>query len=182
MGALYLPAGLAASAGEPSASPQQATAILTTAGNQSVIVNGASANSGATIMPGAVIETPSGVGASLSFPGHFKLDLSPGAKVSVEFDGDSIKVTVIQGCVVLHTMKGTTGEIDTSKGEAGKTDGSKDLRLDICDPSIATAPAAVASTGGLSETGGVLIGAAGMATAILVPILAGGKNPSNSAP
>ena len=67
-------------------------------------------------------------------------------------------------------------------GEAGKTNSSKGGRLDICDPSIATAPASAEPTGGLSETGGVLIGAAGMAAAILVPILTGGNNPSNSAP
>ena len=182
MGAMYLPSGLAASAGDPSASPQQATAVLTTSGNQSVIVNGANANSGATIMPGAVIETPAGVGASLSMPGHFTLDLAPGAKVSVEFDGNSIKVTVLQGCVVLHTTKGTSGEVDTSRGEAGKTAGTKGGRLDICDSTVATAPASAEPTGGLSQTGGVLIGAAGMTAAILIPILTGGNNPSNSAP
>ena len=182
LGLLYLPVSLAAS-GNSSSAPlsQQATAILTTGNNQPVTLNGASAISGATVMTGAMIETPDQVGAALGIPGHFTLDIAPRAKVSVEFDLKGIKVNVIQGCVVLHTKKGTTGELDTSKGTAATADGSKDARLDICDPSIATAPAAVA-TGGLSQTGGVLIGAAGMASAIIVPLLSGGNNPSPAAP
>jgi hypothetical protein len=184
IGLLYLPVSLAASANSPSApslAPQQATAILTTGSNRPVTLNGASAISGATVMTGAMIETPDQVGASMSIPGHFTLDIAPNAKVSVEFGSNGIKVNLIQGCVVLHIKKGTTGEIDTSKGVVATADGSKDARLDVCDPSIATAPAA-AATGGLSQTGGVLIGAAGMGAALLIPILTGGKNPSPGGP
>jgi hypothetical protein len=83
---------------------------------------------------------------------------------------------------VLHTKKGTTGEIDTSNGVAGTADGTKDARLDVCDPSIATAPAAAAAPGGLSQTGGVLIGAAAMGAAVLIPIFGGGGNPSPAGP
>lgn len=185
IGLLYLPVSLAApakSVGAPSALPQQATAVLTIGNNQSIMVNGASTLSGATVMTGAMLETPDRISASLSIPGHFTLDIAPNAKLSVEFTTDGIKVNLIQGCVVLHTTKGTTGEIDTSRGVAGKTDGSKNDRIDVCDPSIATAPAAVATAGGLSQTGGVLIGAAAMGTAVLVPILTGGSNPSPGAP
>ena len=183
MGLVYLPVGLAAAAGTasaPSLLPQQATAILTTAGNRPVTVNGASAVGGTTIMTGAIIETPGQVGASISLPGHFSLDIAPGAKVSVEFDRNGIKVNLIQGCVVLHTEKGTTGEIDTSKGVSGTAAGSKDARLDVCDPSIATAPAAAA--GGLSTGAKVAIIAAAAGVVALIPILTGGNNPSPGAP
>ena len=180
IGQLCLPVSFAESAGNGNASPQEATAILTTAGNQSIMVNGASTISGATIMTGAMIETPGQVGASISMAGHFSLDIAPGAKLSLEFDRGRIKVNVIQGCVVLHTQKGTTGEIDTSKGVSGTAAGSKDARLDVCDPSIATAPAAAAAPGG--QTGAVLIGAVAMGAAVLIPILTGGNNPSPGAP
>ncbi|HEV7744969.1 MAG TPA: hypothetical protein VGO56_08225 [Pyrinomonadaceae bacterium] len=184
IGLLYLPASLAATAkgSAPSPFPQQATAVLTTGNNQSIIVNGASASSGATIMTGAMLETPDQIGASMSIPGHFTLDITPNAKLSVEFTANGIKVNLIKGCIVLHTKKGTTGEIARSNGVVGTADGSKDARLDVCDPSIATAPAAAAETGGLGQTGGVLIGAAAMGSSILIPILTGGDNPSRSAP
>src|SRR5438477_5929861 len=50
--------------------PPQAAAVLTTQGNQPITVNGASATSGATILSGAMIETPGGVSATVSIPGH----------------------------------------------------------------------------------------------------------------
>lgn len=181
---MTLPVGFTAAAGNtsvPSLLPQQTTAILTTAGNQPVTVNGTSATGGTTILTGATIETPDQVGAAMSLPGHFSLDIAPRAKVSVEFDRNGIKVNLIQGCVVLHTTKGTTGEIHTSRGVAGKTDGSKDDRLDVCDPSIATAPAAAAG-GGLGTGGKVAIVAAIAGAAALIPILTGGSDPSPSAP
>jgi hypothetical protein len=184
IGLLGLPTSLAASANSaaPSLFPQQATAVLTTGNNQTIMVNGTSSSSGATIMSGATLETPDQIGASMSIPGHFTLDIAPNAKLSVEFTANGIKVNLIKGCIVLHTKKGTTGEIDTSRGVIGTADGSKDARLDVCDPSIATAPAAAAEAGGLSQTGGVLIGAAAMGAAVLVPILTGGNNPSPANP
>ena len=184
IGLMYLPISLAATAksGAPPIVPQQATAVLTTGNNQPIIVNGANSISGATIMTGAMLETPDRVGASMSIPGHFTLDIAPNAKLSVEFTTNGIKVNLIKGCIVLHTKKGTTGEIETSRGVVGTADGSKDARLDVCDPSIATAPAAAAETGGLSQTGGVLIGAAAMGAALLVPVFTGGDNPSPDTP
>ena len=180
-----LPTSLAATAKSGAASlfPQQATAVLTTGNNQPIMVNGTSTGSGATIMTGAMLETPDQIGASMSIPGHFTLDIAANAKLSVEFTAGGIKVTLIKGCVVLHTKKGTTGEIISSSGTVlGTANGSKDARLDVCDPSIATAPAAAATAGGLSQTGGVLIGAAAMGAAVLIPILTGGNNPSPARP
>lgn len=182
IGQMYLPASLAGAGGNTNASSQQAGAMLTTTGNKPITVNGASAISGATIITGAEVETPTQVGATMNIPGRFSLDIAPNAKVTVDFDSNGIKVNVIRGCVVLHTKKGTTGEIDTSKGVAATADGSRDARLEICDPSIAAPPVVAATTGGLSQTGGVLVGAAGMGAAILIPILSGGRNPSPGAP
>lgn len=171
MGQLYVPASFAQT--------NQVTAILTTGNNQPVNVNGASTISGATIVSGAAIETPDQVGASLSLPNHFTLDIAPRANVSVTFAQNSISVNVIKGCVVLHTKQGTTGEIVTSQ-KSEKADGSKDARLDLCDPSIATAPAAAA--GGLSAGEKIAIIGALVGALALIPILKGGSNPSSFAP
>lgn len=181
-GLMYLPLSLAESAGSLSGSPQQASAILSTGNNQPITVNGASAISGATIMTGATIETPDQVGASVSIPGHFTLDIAAKASLSVEFGPNSIKVNLIKGCVVLHTKKGTTGEIDTSQGVVGRADGSKDARLDVCDPSLAAAPIpAAAAGGGLGSTGAIVMAAAADA-GLIIWVISGGSNPSPHAP
>ncbi|HSS20320.1 MAG TPA: hypothetical protein VLL54_09605 [Pyrinomonadaceae bacterium] len=169
---VYAPVGLAQSG-------PQVTAILTTGNNQPINVNGASAISGATVVSGASIETTDQVGGSLSLPNHFTLDISPRSSVVVTFDQNGIKVNLIKGCVVLHTKRGTTGEIDTARG-AVKADGTKDDRLEVCDPSIATAPAAAA--GGLTTGEKIAIIGAIVGALALIPILKGGSNPSPGAP
>ena len=184
----YLPASFADSRAESNANanpvslaaPQQAAAMLTTVGNKPITVNGANAISGATIMTGAMIETPDQVGATVNLPGHFSLEISPNAKLTADFSLGGIKVNLIQGCVVLNTKKGTTGEIDNSRGVVGKSDGSKDARLEVCDPSIATAPAAASA--GLGAGGKIAIVAAIVGVVALIPILKGGGNPSPGSP
>jgi hypothetical protein len=112
---------------------QGASASLTTRQNKPVSVNGTDAITGATIVSGALIETPGQVGASVNIPGHAILDIEPDAKLIMEFDQNgNPKVTLREGCVTLHTKKGTTGEIDTIHGVAGKTDPAKDGVLRVC--------------------------------------------------
>lgn len=160
--------------------PQQATAMLTTGGNLPITLNGARATSGATVLTGAMIETPDQVVATVNLPGHFSLEISPNAKLSTDFSLSGIKVNLIQGCVVLNTKKGTTGEIATSRGVVAKADGSKDERLEVCDPSIATAPAAASA--GLGPGGKIAIAAAVIGAIALIPIINGGENPSPGSP
>lgn len=176
VGQMYLPVSLAGSAGNASAPAPQASAILTTAGNKPISINGANAISGATVLTGAAVDTPAEVGATVNLPGHFSLEISANAKLTMEFDLKGIKVNLIRGCVVLHTKKGNTGEIDTAKGVIGTADGSKDARLDVCDPSIATAPAAAA--GGHTLRNIAIIGAA----LLLIPIIPRGNDPSPPTP
>lgn len=180
----YVSVSLAESAGNGNTSappPQQVGAVLTTGNNQPITVNGASTISGATIMTGATIETPDQIGASLSIPGHFTLDITPKASLSVEFDQNGIKVNLVKGCVVLHTKKSTNGEIDTANGAANKADGSRDTRLEICDPTIATAPAAAAGATEMGLGGKIaIIGA--FVGLVSIPLLGGGANPSPGGP
>jgi hypothetical protein len=179
-GVMYLPVSFAAPASDASFLPQSG-AILTTGNNQPIMVNGVNAITGATVMSGAAIETPDQVGASLSIPGHFTLDIAAKASLSVEFTADGIKINLIKGCVVLRTTKGTSGEIVTSQGVVGRADGTKDARLEVCDPSVKSAPAAAASTG--IGTGAVIAIIAALAGGIaIIPILTGGDNSSPGIP
>lgn len=164
--------------------PQQ-IGSLTTQGNKPISLNGATAISGATVVTGANIETPAGVGATVSLSDLGSLQIDANTKLTLEFQRGSVKVMLLQGCVTLHTKKGTTGEIDTAQGVAGKTDPAKDGVLKTCAPgSVATAPAAAAGKGGLFGLGTAATIAiiAGGATGVILPIITGGSNSSPQAP
>ena len=171
---VYLTVSFAGPGGNPSVSPQRSPAILTTSRNMPISVNGATAVSGATILTGATVETPDQVGATISIPGNFSLEIEPNAKLTMAFDSTAIKVTLIRGCVELHTKKGTSGEIVNVSGQSrGKSDPARDGVIDVCEPrrGIGT-PATVA-----------IVGAGAAALAIILASGGGrGSNPSPSAP
>ena len=159
----------------------QAAAVLTTQGNKPITVNGASTTSGATILTGAMIETPSDVSATISIPGHGTLMIPAGTKLTLQYDqAGNIRVTLLQGCVVLNTKKGTLGEVANAQGTLGKADGGNDATIDTCQ--TITSPAA-AGGGGLSTGAKVAIAAAvigGGSAAFLFGFR--GSNPSPSSP
>lgn len=159
----------------------QASAVLTTQGNKPIAVNGASATSGATILTGAMIETPGDVSATISIPGHGTLLIPANTKLTLQYDqAGTIQVTLVQGCVVLNTKKGTRGQVENAQGTLGTSDGSNDATIDTCQ--TRTIPAAV-SGGGLSTGAKVAIAAAvigGGSTALAFALR--GSNPSPSSP
>jgi len=189
------------------AGPQQFTAILTTRGNRPITINGVSAIGGATILTGAVIETPDQVGATVNLGSLGTLDVAPNTRLILEFDQNAnVRVTLVQGCAILRARKNTTAEVATSQGTAGITDPATGGVLDICFPPGASSPTvnsgaaasagagaggtvatagAAAAGGGISETTGVIIGAIGegaMMTAVLVVPCKRGRNPSPGVP
>lgn len=170
--------------------PQQATGILTTRGNKPIAMNGASAISGATVVSGTNIETPEGVGATVSLGTLGSLDISPKAILSLTFDRNgNVKVLLSEGCVVLHTKKNTTGQIDTVDGMIGKSDPTKDDVLRVCSKRGAVPPPGIGGSGGaatgISTTTKAVIGvvAAGavIAAVIIVPCRRG-RNQSPGEP
>jgi hypothetical protein len=101
-------------------------ARLTTKGNLPITVNGASATSGYSIATDATIETPANVNATVNLGPLGTLDIEPGTKIKLEFDGDcntppvpnasapsaqlqkcSVKVTIFAGCVTARNKKGS---------------------------------------------------------------------------
>ena len=186
---VYLGASVAGSrsaSGGKAAAPQQAGAVLTTAGGKPISVNGADATTGATIVSGALVETPGLVTATINIPGHAMLDISADTKLTLEFDQNgNPKVMLREGCVTLHTTKGTTGEIDTSAGVAGKTDPAKDGVLRVCFPRGATAPTVGAGGAGGGGLGGGAIAAiviGGTGAAIGIGLGLRGDNPTPATP
>lgn len=164
----------------PASQMQDPAGILTTVGNKPVTVNGASSITGTTILSGATIETPDGVGATVSLGMRGALEMEQKAKVTLTFQADSIKVMLLEGCVTLRATKGTTGEIETSIGAVGKTDPKTGGVLRVCHPDSVKEAAAVAAVGGLGRLATLAV--IGGPAAAIIPVIAPGSNPSNSNP
>jgi len=181
---------------EPVAVPQQIVARLTTRNNQPVIVNGLSANTGASILTGATIETGADQSATVNLGPLGSLDIAPNTKLVLTYDDQgNVKAVLVYGCAILTAKKKTNGEIATEQGTAGKTDPVAGGVLNVCFPQGATAPTinttpasvpAAASGGG----GGGLFGlgkaatiaiVAGIGAAALTPLWFQ-DNPSGSNP
>ena len=151
--------------------PPKTTGILTTQGNSGITVNGTRSISGATILSGASIETPAGVRAAVSLVGQGSFEIEPSTKLTVEFDQSGAKAMLTEGCLKLTTKKGTTGEISTPQGSAGKTDPVQDGKLETC-PRRSAAPIVAGGAGGLFSLGSaaaVSIIAEGV-TDVVVPV------------
>ncbi len=99
----------------------QISGKLITSGNLPVTINGNSTQGGATILSGAVIETPANVTATIQVGDLGVVELQPGSIAVIDFTSNTIKVTLRQGCVTLDTNKGTSGSIVDSKGMAFTT-------------------------------------------------------------
>jgi hypothetical protein len=187
----------------PEAVPAALMGVLTTTNNKPITINGASATSGATIPSGVTIETPSGVGATIRLGRLGSICIAPNTKLSLEFDqqGNLVKVTVTEGCVILRTSKNVGGEINGAQGTLGQIAAATGGRVDVC----AKAGAAPAINQGAALDAGagasaVDCGAAGAATApptgippgvaaafiggsaVGLYLLFRGSNPSPSAP
>jgi hypothetical protein len=135
---VYVSVGFADTTPEPKtkATIAQLMGVLTTRDNKAVTVNGAAAATGASLLTGAVIETPDGVGATLRLAGLGSICIAPGSRVTVEFDqqgnAGTIKVTVATGCVILNTQQNTTGSVITPEGVAGQTGPTTIGSIDVC--------------------------------------------------
>lgn len=159
---------------------QGSAGILTTVGNKPISVNGTAAITGATILSGAGIETPEGVGATVSLAPLGSLEMEQNSKVTLTFQTGSIKVLLLKGCVTLHANQGVLGEIDTEKDTVSKTDPKEDGVLRVCHPDSVKLASAAATAGGLGKLATLAI--LGVPAAAIIPAVGGGSNPSNSLP
>ncbi len=159
---------------------QGSVGILTTVGNKPITVNETQSITGATILSGAGIETPEGVGATVSMAQLGSLDMEQNSKVILTFQSGGIKVILLKGCVTLHANKGVTGEIETAKDTSSKTDPKDDGVLRVCHPDSVKLASAAAAAGGLGKLATAAI--IGVPAAVLIPVITPGSNPSDSNP
>ena len=135
----------------PAQTGGQFTAKLTTTGGKPILVNGTSLGSGGTILSGATIDVPDGVGATIDLGPLGQLDLAPNTTVALDFSGGQVKVKIVRGCAILRTKKGTNGEISTEQGVAATNDSKKDGIADVCFPP--GAPSALVNQGAAANAG-----------------------------
>jgi hypothetical protein len=153
---LGVAAGFAESsvASSVSATVPQLLGVLTTRDNKPILVNGANAVTGATIPSPASVETPDGVGATIRVGALGSICIAPNSKVTVEFDRQgnvgTVKVTITEGCVILNTLKDTTGFVITPQGTAGQTGPATSGSIDVCSRPGA---AAVVNQGAAADAG-----------------------------
>ncbi|HYY59376.1 MAG TPA: hypothetical protein VE842_18760 [Pyrinomonadaceae bacterium] len=105
---------------------------LTTRNNQPIIINGTNVASGGTVLSGSTIETPDNVGASIDLGPLGILDIAPNTRLKLEFDENgNVKVTVIQGCVILRAKENVNAEVATEQQTVAQND-KKERGLDVC--------------------------------------------------
>jgi hypothetical protein len=157
-------------------------ARLTTKGNLPISVNGISASSGESVANESVIETPVNVDAIVDLGPLGSLDIEPGTKIKLEYDGNcvpgsanasgsqgaalqkcSVKVTVYAGCASAHYNQGAYFKVVTKQevpiNETDKNRKNAGTFRACAGGAGAPAGAAAAGQGGLSNTAKVAIAA-----------------------
>lgn len=138
---------------------QDGAGRLRTTGNKQIDVNGNPAPAGTTIISGASLSTPEGVGATVDLPGLGRVNMSPNSRLSINYTASGVDVTMTSGCATLDlTNANANGSITSPKGEATRTSASQ-RHLDVCYTDGAAAPivnqGAAAGAGAAGGTGGV---------------------------
>jgi hypothetical protein len=126
---------------------------LTTKNNQPVTVNGLSANTGASIVSGATIETGADQSATVDLGPLGSLNIAENTKVVLTFDEQkNVKALIMAGCVTLKASAGTNGEIANQQASLGRTDPTVGGVLNNCSQQPLPAPA-TGEQGGLFGLG-----------------------------
>ena len=154
--------------------PQQVVARLTTRNNQSILVNGLSAATGASILTGATIETGADQSATVNLGPLGSLDIAPTTKLVLTYDDQgNVKAVIAYGCAILTAKKKTSGEIATEQGSAGKTDPAAGGILNVCFPQGAAAPTVTNTLPTTAPAAGGGGGLFGLGKAATIAIVAG---------
>ena len=167
-----------------------ATAILTVRNTGVITINGAIATSGATILSGAALETDVRVAATISLGSRETVEIAPSTTLTLAFaQKDTFKVILVKGCVSLHALKGTVGEIGTPQGFGQKTDPNTGGIPSFCfPPSADRVPEAIKDRVGfdglfgLGKSAALAIIAGRIGATEGVAVVRRGSNPGPSAP
>jgi hypothetical protein len=180
----------------PTPPPQANGGRVITRNNQTVTVNGNVVGNGATVLPGAIVETGDKVAAAINLGPLGSIEIAPNTKIKIEFSNGQIKVTIIEGCAIVKNKQGVYAQVFTDKGQVASNDGiqKRAAVTDVCYPP--GAPNAIVNQGAAANAGAGaaavssnikklelfgIFGGGGLAIALLA-ILNRGENPSPSQP
>jgi hypothetical protein len=193
--AMFAGAPFSVKAAEPGMPVPQTAGTFKSTNNQAIIVNGNNVKPGTTILSGADIETPAGVGATFQL-GPSTLRVSPDSALVVEFTANLVKVTLKRGCIILSTPGSATGIIILPNGSTVTTSDKHDadVCVDRAGTPVVNQGAASNAGAGAGTGGGVPSSAGGISPAIIALLIGGGvaitaalligrgNNPSPSTP
>ncbi len=171
---------------------RQISAVLTATGGPAVI-NGNSASTGATVLPGAEVEAPPGVRVSINLGTLGTVDMDPGSKIRLYYEcsGNAptetckVRAVVLAGCVHVSAAKGTDGQIDTETQENVQNSKGGGGAITHCAAGLVSPSSAGAAAGeGLSTAAKIAIiaGAVSVPAALFWAFHGGGANPSPGGP
>ncbi len=159
---------------------------LATRKDQPIKLNGSIVDAGATILPGAQLETPAMVGATVQLGKLGKLDLAPNTVLTLAFGDNNVAVALTKGAVILTTNKGINGSVTTDAGTK-KTDSNKRDAIAVQAGGANAGDEGAAEgllsglTNGGARTFGLIVLSAAVAAAVLIPCRRG-RNPSPGTP
>lgn len=176
----------------------QTSGLLSTTGNGKILVDKNEASTGATILDGMTLETPDCVAATVRWGTLEEVSLGSNSVATINHSDGKVKLTLKQGCALIRGVESDDLTILTPDGQvaqAARPDGPGRKSEQICypsgiksefSPSCARVPAAATGAGpvlGSTGIGGVLLGAAGEITLVVIALVGTrGENPSPKTP
>lgn len=126
---------VSATAQDPATPAPQTLGKLFTSGNRDILVNKQEASTGATILDGALLETPDCVTATVRIGPLDEVNLATNTIAVINYSSGKVNVTLKQGCARVRVQQGVDGLILTPDGKTTPADqpNSKDRRLaEVC--------------------------------------------------
>ena len=185
----------AASAQEPATPAPQNIGKLSTTDNKDILVNKNEADTGATILDGALLETSDCVSATVRFGPLDEVNLGTNTIAVINYSDGKVKVSLKQGCARVLVGPNSNGTIETPDGKsmpATQPESSNRQRAEVCYPSGARSdfdprckPIPPVGGGGVFSVpviGGIVAGVVGVIVLVAASSSSSGDNASFSAP
>ena len=163
--------------------PPQTLGNLSTSGNRKILVDKNEADTGATILDGATLETPDCTTATVRLGPLTEIRLATNTIAVINYSADKVKVTLKQGCAAVLVGQSAEGTIETPDGkiaQASQLDASNRKRAEVCYPDGSKSDFTPSCIPIVFVV--VPIGIGGLVTLAAVAVSSQGDNPSDSAP
>ena len=108
---------VSASSQEPSTHAPQILGKLFTSGNRDILVDKNEASTGATILDGALLETPDCVTATVRLGPLDEINLATNTIAVINYSNGKVQVTLKQGCARVRVQQSVDGMILTPDGK-----------------------------------------------------------------